>query len=128
MQQSMDNVQFELAHQRIASSVDATPSSRVFLSKFARVAPRGLGTDKDFAVLKREHVSRSDVFKKFSMKHGHPPIGNEPDEDLVQAAQVSSFFLSQLQTAPHRPCRKLFKLLNIDCDLSLTIPHGEPRR
>ncbi len=52
-----------------------------------------LDTDKNFAVLKREHVSGTRFSEKLPMQKRHPPIGNQPDEDLGQVAQVSSFLL-----------------------------------
>jgi hypothetical protein len=82
----VDDVQLDLARERIASPVDATPSSRVFLSKYSRVAPRRLDTDKNFAVLKRDYVSGPCFFEKLPMQKRHPSIGNQPDEDLWQAA------------------------------------------
>ena len=107
----MDHVQLELADQGI--------------SECARVTARGLDTDKNFAVLKREHVSRRRFSEKLPVQKSHPPIGNEPHEDLAQLTQITSFSLSQLQATLRRPCRKCFQLANIDRDFSLKIPHAD---
>jgi hypothetical protein len=80
----VDDVQLELAVQGIAEC--------------SGVAARGLDTDKNFAVLKREHVSRARLSEKFPMQKRHPPVGNEPHENFAQLAQVASFCLLQLQT------------------------------
>src|SRR6266446_9792681 len=104
----MDDIQLELAVQGIAEC--------------AGVAARGLDTDKNFAVLEREHVSGPRFSEKLPMQKRHPPIGNQPDEDLTQLAQVSSFPLSQLQATLHGRCCKCFKLANIHRNFSLNIP------
>jgi len=107
----MDHVQLELADQGI--------------SECARVTARGLDTDKNFAVLKREHVSRPRFSEKLPVQKSHPPIGNEPHEDLAQLTQITSFPLSQLQAMLHGSRCKGFKLTNIDADFSLEIPHAD---
>src|SRR6266568_6958877 len=103
----MDHVQLELADQGI--------------SECARVTARGLDTDKNFAVLKREHVSRPRFFEKLPVQKSHPPIGNEPHEDLAQLTQITSFPLSQSQTTLHGAICEGFQLTNIDADFSLQI-------
>ena len=110
----MHNVQLELAHERISERV--------------RVAARGLDADKNFAVLKREHISRPGFSEKLPMQKRHPPIGNEPHEDLAQVAQLSLFPLSQFQATLHGRCRKIFKLANIEWNFSLKTLDGDPRR
>ena len=120
----MHDVELELAHQRIASAVDATPSWRIFLSKYSRVAPCGLDADKNFAVLEREHVSRPRLSEKLPMQKRHAPIGNQPHEDLRQVAQIASFPLSQVQTVLEGIRCEPFKLSNIHRNFSLTIPHA----
>src|SRR5207237_716794 len=107
----MDHVQLELADQGI--------------SECARVTAGGLDTDKNFAVLKRENVSRPRFSEKLPVQKSHPPIGNEPHEDLAQLTQITSFSLSQLQATLRRRCRKCFQLANIDRDFSLKIPHAD---
>lgn len=56
--------------------------------KFAGMPPGCLDADKDFAVLKREHVSRARLMHEFSMYRGHAPIRDEPDENFMQSPQV----------------------------------------
>src|SRR5215471_5353065 len=109
----MDDVQLELARQRIAEC--------------ARVTACGLDTDKNFAVLKRKHVSGSHLSEKLPVQNRHPPIGNEPHKDLAQLTQVTSFSLSQLQATLHGSLCKCFKVTNIDADFSLKIPHTDAR-
>ena len=114
MQKSVHNVQLELAHQRIP--------------KCARVPARGFDTDENLSVLEGEHVCRPRFSEKLPMQKRHPPIGNQPDEDLVQHTQISSFLLSQRQATLHGRDCKIFKLANVDCDFSLQIPHANSWR
>src|SRR5437879_1813101 len=107
----MDDIQLELAVQGIAER--------------AGVAARGLDTDKNFAVLKCQHVSGPRFSEKLPMQKRHLPIGNQPDEDLARLAQVASFPLSQLQATLHRRCCKIFKLANIRRNFSLKIPYAD---
>ena len=111
MQKSVDDVQLQLAHQRTAER--------------PCVAARRLDTDKNFAVLKREHVSGPRFSEKLAMQSRYAPIGNEPDKNFAQLAQISSFSLSQSQATLHGCCGKLFKLANIDWDFSLKVPHPD---
>jgi hypothetical protein len=48
------------------------------------------------------------------MQKPHPSIGNQPDENFAQLAQVSLFSLLQLQRMLHGVARELFELGNID--------------
>src|SRR6267142_4214228 len=96
----MDDVQLQLAQKRIP--------------KCAGVALCGLDTDKNFAVLKGQYVSRSRLSEKPPMQKPHPSIGNQPDENFAQLAQVSLFSLLQLQRMLHGVARELFKFGNID--------------
>jgi len=127
MQKPMNDVQLQLAHERIGSPVDATPSSRVFLPKCSGVAPRGLNTDKNFAVLKRQHISRPSLPEKFSMQKRHSSIGNKPDKDLARLAQVGSFPLSQVQTMLESVRCEPLELGNVHRNFSLNIPHADAR-
>ncbi|MDQ2824719.1 MAG: hypothetical protein M3R29_04660 [Verrucomicrobiota bacterium] len=54
MQQPMHDVQFKLVYKRI--------------SELACVTPRGLRTNKNFAVLKRDYVSRTRLLKELPMQ------------------------------------------------------------
>jgi len=107
----MDDVQLELARQRIAEC--------------ARMPACCLDTDKNFAVLERKHVSRSQLSEKLPVQKSHSSIGNEPHEDLAQPTQIISFPFSQLQGALHSSRCKGFELTNIDADFSLQIPHAD---
>jgi hypothetical protein len=109
----MNDVQLQFAHQRI--------------SECARVAPRGLDTNKNFAVLEREHVSRTQLSEKLPMQKRHPPIGNKPHEKFARFAQVASFPLSQVQTMPEGIRCESFELCNIHRIFSLNIPHADAR-
>ena len=60
MQKPVGDVQLQLVHDRI--------------SECARVAPRGLDTDKNFAVLKSYYVSRPRLSEKLPMQKRHAPI------------------------------------------------------
>jgi hypothetical protein len=110
----MDDVQLEFARERI--------------SECAGVAPCRLDTDKNFAVLKCQHVSRPRFSEKFSMQKRHPPIGNEPHEEFARLAQVGSFPLSQLQTMLEGIRCEPFKLANINRDFTLEIPYADSWR
>jgi hypothetical protein len=59
------------------------------------------------------------------VQNRHPPIGNEPHEDLAQLTQITSFPLSQSQTTLHGAICEGFQLTNIDADFSLQIPHAD---
>jgi hypothetical protein len=91
----MDDVQLELAHRRV-SKHSSVPSCR-------------LGADKNFTVLKRQHVGRSRFAEKLAMQLRHPAIGNKPNENPWQFAQIRLFPLSHLQTTPHSFRGELFK-------------------
>src|SRR5882762_1840131 len=107
----MDDVQFELADQGIAEC--------------ARVTACSVDTDKNFAVLEGKHISGSRFSKKLPMQKSHPPIGNEPHEDLARLPQITSFPLSQLQATLHGAHCKGFQFTNIDADFSLQISHAD---
>jgi len=107
----MDDVQLELAGQGIAECVRVTACS--------------LDTDKNFAVLERKHVSGSRLSEKLPVQNRHPPIGNEPHEDLAQLTQITSFRFSQLQATLHGAICEGFQLADIDADFSLQIPHAD---
>jgi len=100
MQEPMDDVQLQLAQNRIP--------------KCACVALCGLDTDKNFAVLKGQYVSGPRLSEKLSMQKRHTPIGNQPNGNFARLAQVSLFSLLQLQRMLHGVARELFELGNID--------------
>jgi hypothetical protein len=68
----MDDVQLQLPQERI--------------SKRACVVSCGLDTDKDFAVLKGQYISRPRLSEKLSMQKRHPSIRNQPNENFAQLA------------------------------------------
>ena len=76
----MDDVELQLAHQRI--------------SKYMGMPFCCLDADKNFTVLKRQHVSRPRLAEKLAMQLRHPAIGNEPNENPWQFAQIRLFPLS----------------------------------
>jgi len=59
------------------------------------------------------------------VQKSHPPVGNEPYENLAQLTQITSFPISQLQAMLHGSRCKGFKLTNIDADFSSEIPHAD---
>ena len=95
--------------------------------KCAGMLLRGLDADKDFAMLKREHVGRTRLMHKFPMQRNHPSIRNEPHENLIQLIKVRQFPLTQLQTAAQRFPREYLEISHIDRDFSLTIANGNVR-
>src|SRR5215831_1278853 len=113
MQEPVHDVQFDLARQRIA--------------KFAGVTSCGFDTDKNFAVVKRYDVGRTAFAKEPEVQLRHTPIGNEPDRNSVQLAQVSSFVFLQLQTTGQSIACELFQLADVNRDFSLKITHADPR-
>ena len=110
----MHDAEFDLAHQRI--------------TKFASVPACGFDTDKDFAVVKRYDVRSVTVAEGLEMQFRDAPIGNEPDRNSIQLAQLGSFPLLQSQTTFHSiPCEPL-QLGDIDRDFSLKVAHADSRR
>jgi hypothetical protein len=91
------------------------------------VAPCGLDTDKNFAVLKGQYVSRPRLSEKLPMQKRHPPIRNKPHENFTRFAQVASFPIAQLQAMLHGLARKLLELADVHRNLSLNIPHADAR-
>src|SRR5215831_297412 len=72
MQKPVHDVQFDLAHQRIA--------------KFAGVPSCGFDTDKNFAIAKSYYVGRATFAEELEMYLRNAPIGNQPHENFVQLA------------------------------------------
>src|SRR6266496_2395095 len=107
----MDDVQLQLAHQRI--------------SKYVGMPFCHLDADKNFTVLKCQHVGRTDLPKKLPMQQCHPAIRDQPNEDLAQFPQIRLFPLSQLQTMPHSFRGELLKPVKLDWNSSLKIPHAD---
>src|SRR4029077_2994771 len=100
MQKPVHDVQFDFAHQRI--------------TKFASVPSCGFDTDKNFAVVKSHDVSRPTFAEELAMQSRDAPIGNEPNENCVQLAQVSSSAFLQLQTTLHSISCKPFQLGDVN--------------
>ena len=96
----MDDVQLKLAHQRIA--------------KYMGMPFCCLDADKNFTVLKRENVGGSRFAQKLAMQLRHPAIGNKPDENPWQFAQIRLFPLSHLQTMARSFRGKAFKTRRVD--------------
>src|SRR4030095_7679563 len=96
----MDDVELQLAHQRI--------------SKYMGLPFCHLDADKNFTVLKRQHVSRSRFAEKLAMQLRHPAIGNKPNGNPWQFAQICWSPLSHLQTMAHSFRGKLFKTSRVD--------------
>jgi hypothetical protein len=105
----VDDVQLQLAPERI--------------SECARVAARGLDTDKNFAVLEREHISRTQSSEKLPMQERHPPIGNKPYEKFARLPQVGSFPLSQVQTMLEGIRCEPFEFCSLHRNFSLKVSH-----
>jgi hypothetical protein len=70
MQKAMHNVESKFACERIPED--------------ARVKPRCFNADKDFAMLKRQHVRRSRLIEKLPMQRRHSTIRDKPNENLAQ--------------------------------------------
>ena len=68
----MDDVQLKLSHKRI--------------SKCTSVSSRRLNTDKNFAVLKCQHIRYPCLTEKPLMQLRDSAIGNQPDENIGQRA------------------------------------------
>jgi len=82
---------------------------------------RCLDADKDFAVLKREHVGGPPLLQKFAMQKSHSTIRNQPDENLIQFLQVGVLLLMQFHTAAERFPSECLEFGNINTDFSLEI-------
>src|SRR5215831_7260546 len=100
MQKAVHDVQFDLVHQRI--------------TKFASIPSCGFDTDKNLATVKGDDIRRPTFAEKLAMQSRDAPIGNEPDENCVQLAQVRSFTFSQLQTALHSISCERFEFGDVD--------------
>jgi hypothetical protein len=109
----MDNVQLELAPERISKPMGMP---------FCR-----LDADKNFTVLKRQHVSRPRLAEKLPMQLRYPAIGNKPNENLWQFAQIRLLPLSHLQTMAHSFRRERLERGDVNRDFSLTITNGNFR-
>jgi hypothetical protein len=96
----MDDVKLDLAHQRV--------------SKNTGMPFCCLDADKNFTVLKRQDVGGSRLPEKLAMQLRHPAIGNKPNENPWQFAQIRLFPLSHLQTMAHSSCGELFKTNRVD--------------
>lgn len=105
-------------------------------SKFARervsengcIPARCLRTDKNFTVLKRQHIRWPRLIKKLSMQVSHSPVGDEPNENFAQPRQFGAFSLVQCQTTPHRPPRKFLKIDSVNWNSSLDVAHANFRK
>src|SRR5262245_23095583 len=109
----MDDVELKLAHQRV--------------SKNTGLPFCCLDADKNLTVLKRQHVGRSRLPKKLPMQPRHPAIGNEPDENVAQFAQVGLFLAPNLYAKAHRTLRKFLQVANLHGYNSLEIADGDLR-
>jgi len=107
----MDDVQLQLAHQRI--------------SKYVGMPFCCLDADKNFTVLKRQDVGRSRFAEKLAMQLRHPAIGNKPNENPWQFAQIRLFPLSHVQTMAHSFRGEVLKPVKLDWNSSLKIPHAD---
>jgi hypothetical protein len=70
MQKAMHDVQSKFAHERI--------------SEPASVPSRCFNADKDFAMLKRQHVGRAGLIEESSMHRRHSAIRDKPNKNLAQ--------------------------------------------
>jgi hypothetical protein len=109
MQEPVHDVQFDFAHQRIA--------------KFVGVPSCGFDTDENFTAVKRYDVGRTAFAEEPQMQLRDTSIGNEPDGNSVQLAQISSFVFLQLQTTAQSIACEPFQLGDINRDFSLKITH-----
>src|SRR5439155_21185198 len=96
----MGDVQLHVAHQRI--------------STYMRMPFCCLAADINFTVLKRQDVGRSRFAAKLAMHLRHPAIGNKPNENPWQFAQIRLFPLSHLQTMAQSFRGDLLKPVNLD--------------
>jgi hypothetical protein len=111
VQKPVHDVQFDLARQRI--------------TKLASVPSCGLHTDKNLALVKSYDVRRTTFAEKLEMQSRDAPIGNEPDSNSVQLAQVSSLAFLQLQTTLHSITCEFFHLGDVDRDFALKVANGD---
>jgi hypothetical protein len=71
MQKAMHDVQSKFACERI--------------SKDASVTPGCFDADKDFAMLKGQHIGRPRLIEELPMQRRHSTIRDKPNENLAQA-------------------------------------------
>jgi hypothetical protein len=95
------------------------------ISKDASVTSGYFNADKDFAMLKGQHVGRSPCMEELPMQRRHSTIRDEPNENLAQPGQVSRSPLSQLQTRSHRFRCESFKIANANRNSPLQIANRD---
>jgi hypothetical protein len=111
VQKAMHDVQSKFACERISEGSSVT--SRCF------------NADKDFAMLKGQHVGRSRLMEELPMQRRHSTIRDKPDENLAQPGQVRRFPLAQPQTGSRCFRRELFKIANVHRNGSLPIANRD---
>jgi hypothetical protein len=111
VQKPMHNVQAKLACERISES--------------ASVTARCFNTDKDFAMLKSQHVRRTCFMEELPMQRRHSTIRDKPDKDFTQRREVCRFPLAQSETCSQRFRREFFETANANRNRSLAIAHAD---
>jgi hypothetical protein len=113
MQKAMDNVQLEFARERVG--------------EHASVPFSGLDADKNFTVLKCQHVGRTRFAEKLAMQPRHPAIGNEENKNLFQPHQFRAFLAPNLYAKAYGFCGELLELGEVHRHFSLKAPYADPR-
>jgi hypothetical protein len=103
----MDNTETKLALERITES--------------ARVSAGGLGTDKNFSVLKGDHVGWPHFIHESLMQGRNAAIGNNQHRNFGRLLEIGFLSAPQTKTKPQSFRRELLKIDNIGWDLPLKI-------
>lgn len=92
-----------------------------------RLAPSGLGADKNFAVLKRDHVSWANLAKKATMQFRHAAVRNENNNHLSKRSQRTRFRSTQFEAFLQNTIREIPQRRWLYRNLPLAIEHRNCR-
>ena len=77
--------------------------------ELSRLALSGWNADEDFTVLKCDHISRPGLIQELPVQTGHPPVGNQQNEDFVWeilGLPPSTKPFACLKSAPSEPLER----------------------
>ena len=117
----IETVQVQKAVHQV--QLDLTPGCR---AKFCGEPLRGLRADKNFAVLKGYHISRTCDFLETQMQTGNSSVRNQEDIDARQAGQHALPFGKRQATIDRAP-REILESGEIDVHRALQITNRDDR-
>jgi hypothetical protein len=114
MKQTVDKVEAQLARERGPESTG--------------VPPRHFRADKDLAVLKRNHVSRSGFIHELSVDRRDFSIGDDQNRDFRRLLKVGRHFSRDTQAKLDGSGCEILKICKINADLPLKIADNNARK